>query len=154
MNAEIQLRKCDSDDPTEVWSTLQPSKMHVEPGALYVDSLTLVCARGQLGGEGAIRQDSKTLDFDAWGKGIDLTVLRDVAKLPFRLTGLGDFKLGLSGAMDDPRGRLEITINGGVVDSVAFDNMTARAEFDGRGYRIDHLQVIADATPCGRRAPG
>ncbi len=141
--ATIDVRRVTVTTPSDVWTTVQPSMMHVEPGALYVDSLVLACPRGQLGGEGAIRPDARTLDFDAWGKGIDLTVVRDVAKLPFRLHGNGDFKLGLSGPMDDPRGRLEITIREGIVDSVSFDHMTARAEFDGAGYRIDHLQVVA-----------
>jgi autotransporter translocation and assembly factor TamB len=142
-NARIDVRHVSVTTPTDAWATVRPATMHVEPGALYVDSLVLACERGLLGGEGAIRPDDRTLDFDAWGTGIDLTVLRDVAKLPFRLTGNGDFKLGLSGQIDDPRGRLEITVRGGVVDSVAFDHLTARAEFDGGGYRVDHLQVIA-----------
>lgn len=142
-NAEIDVRRVTVTTPTDVWVTPHPSRMHVEPGEVYIDSLVLVCPRGELGGEGTIRQTSRTLDFDAWGKGIDLTVLGDVAKLPFRLIGKGDFKLGLEGAMDDPRARLEITVRDGVVDSVAFDHMTARAEFDGTGYKIDHLQVIA-----------
>jgi hypothetical protein len=141
-NARIDVRRVTVTTPSDVWTTVQPSVMHVEPGALYVDSLVLACPRGQLGGEGAIRPDARTLDFDAWGKGIDLTVVRDVAKLPFGLHGNGDFKLGLSGSMDDPRGRLEITIREGIVDSVAFDHLTARAEFDGAGYRVDHLQVV------------
>ncbi|HEX6790926.1 MAG TPA: translocation/assembly module TamB domain-containing protein, partial [Candidatus Krumholzibacteria bacterium] len=142
-NATIDVRRVVVSTPSDVWTTTHPSVMHVEPGSLYVDSLVIACPRGELGGDGAIRPDSKTLDFDAWGKGIDLTVVRDVAKLPFRLNGNGDFRLGLSGRMDDPRGRLEITIREGVVDSVAFDQMTARAEFDGSGYRVDHLQVVA-----------
>jgi autotransporter translocation and assembly factor TamB len=142
-NATIDIRRVAVTTPTDQWVTARPGVMHVEPGALYLDSLTMVSARGELGGEGAIRPDARTLDFDAWGKGIDLTVLRDVAKLPFRLNGNGDFKLGLSGSMDDPRGRLEITIRDGVVDSVSFDHMTARAEFDGAAYHVDHLQVIA-----------
>jgi hypothetical protein len=128
---------------TDVWATKHPSQMHVEPGVLYVDSLVMACPRGELGGEGVIRQEAKTLDFDAWGKGIDLSVVRDVTKLPFRLDGKGNFKLGLSGPMDDPRGRIEITIDNGVVDSVAFDNLTARAGFDGHSYTVEHLQVIA-----------
>ena len=142
-NATIDVRKVTITTPRDIWATERTSQIHVEPGALYVDSLTLVCPRGQLGGEGAIRPDARTLEFDAWGKGIDLAVLREMAKLPFQLTGTGNFKLGLSGPVDDPRGRLEVTINDGVVDSVAFDNLTARAEFDGRQYRVDHLQVVA-----------
>lgn len=141
--ATIDVRHITVTTKTDVWATKQPSKMHVEPGVLYVDSLVLACPRGELGGEGVLRDKTKTLEFDAWGKGIDLSVVRDVAKLPFRLEGKGNFKLGLSGKMDDPRGRIEITIENGVVDSVAFDNLTARAGFDGAGYTVEHLQVVA-----------
>jgi autotransporter translocation and assembly factor TamB len=141
--ATIDVRRITVTTTTDVWVTKVPSQMHVEPGVLYVDSLVVACPRGELGGEGVIRQKAKTLDFDAWGKGIDLSVVRDVTKLPFRLTGQGNFKLGLSGAMSDPRGRIEITIDNGVVDSVAFDNLTARAGFDGKSYQVEHLQVVA-----------
>ena len=141
--ATIDVRHITVTTKTDVWATKAPSQMHVEPGALYVDSLVLACPRGELGGEGVLRDKSKTLEFDAWGKGIDLSVVRDVTKLPFRLEGKGNFKLGLSGKMDDPRGRIEITIDNGVVDSVAFDNLTARAGFDGNGYTVEHLQVTA-----------
>jgi hypothetical protein len=141
--ATIDVRHITVTTKTDVWATRGPSTMRVEPGVLYVDSLVMACPRGELGGEGVIRQNARTLDFDAWGKGIDLAVVRDVTKLPFRLTGQGNFKLGLSGPMDDPRGRIEITIDNGVVDSVAFDNLTARAGFDGTGYQVEHLQVIA-----------
>ena len=141
--ATIDVRHVTVTTKTDVWATKAPSKMHVEPGVLYVDSLVMACPRGELGGEGVIRQEANTLDFDAWGKGIELSVVRDVTRLPFRLAGKGNFKLGLSGPMDDPRGRIEITIDNGVVDSVAFDNLTARAGFDGTSYNVEHLQVIA-----------
>jgi hypothetical protein len=142
-NATIDVRRVTITTPTDVWETRQPARMDVEPGTLRVDSLVLVSERGELGGDGTIHQEARTLDFDAWGRNIDLTVLRDVTKLPFRLNGTGSFRMALAGSFDDPRGRLEIAIRDGVVDSVAFDQMTARAEFDGSGYRLDHLQVIA-----------
>lgn len=141
--ATIDVRHVKIATTTDVWTTRAPSRMRVEPGVLYVDSLTLVCPRGELGGEGVIRQLARTLDFNVWGKGINLSVVRDVTKLPFRLAGKGSFKLALDGSIDDPRGRIEITIDNGVVDSVAFDNLTARAGFDGHGYQVEHLQVIA-----------
>ena len=141
--ATIDVRHITVTTPTDVWATKTSSKMHVEPEVLYVDSLVLACPRGELGGQGVLRQKSNTLDFDAWGRGIDLAVLRDVMKLPFRLGGRGNFNLAMSGPMDDPRGKIEVSVARGVIDSVSFDNMTARAGFDGTGYKVEQFRVIA-----------
>jgi len=142
--ATIDVRQVTVTTPTDVWVTKRPSQMHVEPNVLYVDSLVLVCPRGELGGVGEIRgETNQTLDFTAWGRGINLGVVRDVAKLPFRLGGGGDFRLALTGQVEDPRGKLDVSITHGVIDSVAFDSMRARAAFDGSGYRIDRLEVVA-----------
>ncbi|HET6350232.1 MAG TPA: translocation/assembly module TamB domain-containing protein [Candidatus Krumholzibacteria bacterium] len=142
-NAHIEVRNITVTTPNDVWTTPRPSGMEATPGELRVDSLTLVCPRGELGGSGTIRQVDKTLDFEIWGKGINLGVLHDAARLPFRVAGVGRFDMNLSGPVDDPRGRLAVEISHGVVDSVAFDQMKARAAFDGTGYTVDRLTVVA-----------
>lgn len=143
--ATIDVRNITVTTPTDVWTTTHASQMHVEPNVLHVDSLTLACPRGELGGQGVIRgEKNQTLDFTAWGRGINLGVVRDVLKLPFRVDGRGSFKLALSGPVDDPHGHLDVAIAHGVIDSVAFDNMTARAGFDGSSYQVESLQVVAN----------
>ena len=141
--ARIDVRRVVVTTPADVWATTRPSAMYVEPGILRVDSLELTCARGAFGLAGVFHSDEKRMNMTVWGRGINLAVARDAARLPFDLRGTGDFTLVLDGPDDDPHARLDMDVAHGVIDSVTFDKLTAKAAFDGSAYTLDDLLVVA-----------
>jgi hypothetical protein len=140
--ARIDVRHATAATPSDTWHTARPTSLRVAPGVMEIDSLVMVCPRGEIGATGVVRERERTLDLDVWGRGINLAVLRDVGRLPFDVRGTGDFSLLLYGSSEDPRARLVADVREGVVDSVAFDALSLDAAFDGSSYTLNRMLVV------------
>jgi hypothetical protein len=141
--SRIDIRRAEIATPVDTWRTAAPSVVYADEGGVVADSVVFESGRGRFGGAGSYREDTRTLDLSFWGRGVDLSVLRDALRAPIALHGRGDFGLQLEGPEENPRVRLDVDVVRGVIDSVAFDELRGRVVFDGGHYRLGGLQMIA-----------
>lgn len=138
----LNVRRIAIETPRESWTTPHASKVVLDDGTAIIDSLVLSSARGEFGTVGTYRSKEQTLEMHIWGRGARLQLLQEAMRLPIRVEGLGNFDLSLYGETSDPRFDATLSVANGVIDSVEFDRLRARAAFDGAGYRLDQLMVV------------
>jgi len=143
-HSQINVRHVMISTPRETWSTPGPSTVVIHDGTATIDSLVLASGRGEFGVVGTYREKERTIELEIWGRGAKLQLLQEALRLPVRLEGSGDLDLRLYGEVADPRFDLRLAVAHGIIDSVAFDGLMARAAFDGAAYRLDKLVVVTD----------
>jgi hypothetical protein len=141
--SEIQIRHAEILTPVDAWRTVSPTVIHADDDGVVADSVVFESARGRFGGAGTYSELTRSMDLTFWGRGVDLAVLRDGLRLPVQLHGSGDFDLRLDGPEENPRMRLDLDVVHGVVDSVVFDELSARVSFDGTTVRVNRLRMVA-----------
>ena len=142
--SRINVRHASVTTPRETWSTPGPSTVVIDDGTARIDSVVLASGRGEFGVVGTYREKERSMDLEVWGRGARLQLLQEALRLPVRLEGSGDMDLRLYGELDDPRFDLELAVTQGIIDSVAFDRLVARAAFDGAAYRLDRLVAVTE----------
>ncbi len=143
-HSRINVRHASVTTPRETWSTPGPSTVVIDNGTARIDSLVLASGRGEFGVVGTYRERERSMDLEVWGRGARLQLLQEALRLPVRLEGSGDMDLRLYGELADPRFDLELAVTQGIIDSVAFDRLVARAAFDGAVYRVDRLVAVTE----------
>ncbi|HEX5132829.1 MAG TPA: translocation/assembly module TamB domain-containing protein [Candidatus Krumholzibacteria bacterium] len=142
--SRIEIRHAEIATPLDTWRTVAPSSIYADDDGVLADSIVFASGRGQFGGAGSYSERTRTMDLTLWGRGVDLSVLRDALRAPVLLRGRGDFDLLLEGPQENPRTRLDVDVVHGAVDSVGFDELAARLSFDGSVHRLHYLQMIAN----------
>ena len=141
--SRIDIRHAEIMTPADTWRTTAPSVIFADDNGVVADTVEFESGRGRFGGAGSYSERTKSMDLSFWGRGVDLSVLRDGLRAPIALRGRGDFGLDLEGPEENPRVRLDVDVVRGVVDSVAFDELRGQIVFDGTGYRLSRMQMVA-----------
>ncbi len=141
--SRIDIRHAEILTPADNWRTVAPSVIFADDNGVAADTVVFESGRGRFGGAGSYSEATRTMDLSFWGRGVDLSVLRDGLRAPIALRGRGDFALELDGPEENPRVRLDVDVVRGVVDSVAFDELRGRIVFDGQTYRLGGMQMVA-----------
>ncbi len=142
--SRITIRHAEIETPGDSWETDAPSVILADDAGAVIDTVRFSSGRGEFGAAGSYRVRDRTLAMDFWGRDVDLSVLHDAVRSSIPLHGVGDFQLRVDGSQDNPRVSLGLDVRRGVIDSVAFDELNAKASFDGNVYRLDNLRLVAD----------
>jgi hypothetical protein len=142
-SSRIDVRHAEILTPADNWRTVAPSVIFADDDGVMADTVVFESGRGRFGGAGSYSERTKTMDLSFWGRGVDLSVLRDGLRAPILLRGRGDFGLQLEGPEENPRVRLDVDVVHGVVDSVSFDELRGSVVFDGHNYRLSRMHMVA-----------
>ena len=112
-------------------------------GALNLETLRVVPARGELVGAGRVNLRGRSeVEFGATG--MDLNVLRPLLNLQRPLRGTVDFTLQLTGELNDPLVGLSVAATEGGIGPMSFDRLTLQAFYRAGQFNIEHGVIQED----------
>ena len=137
----VDLRHVVVQTPEDLWQLHKPTDVVVDTHQTVLDSIVLRSNGHRLGVTGTYAKDFERVNLRAWGDNLELSILREALRLPFRVEGVGSFRSTIVGAFEEPRIELSVDIAKGAVDSLTFDRFIFDGGYDAHGYRVDRLFV-------------
>lgn len=127
--------------PEQEWINARPGRVLLDGDVVHVDSLIMAADGQEIGGAGRYSVETRMCQFDTWGNGVELALIKEGAKWPFRMSGEGSFEARVKGHIDNPDVVLTARLGVGVIDSLEFDRLSVEAAFDRKGYSLDRFVV-------------
>ncbi len=134
--------------PSETWILAAPAHVRTDAaGDVAVDSMRFVSHAGAVGLVGRWLERDRRIDGWAWGRGVDLRVVRRALAWRIPLEGAAAFRIRALGPLDAPRVEAHARLRRGRVDSVRFDRAEMHARYADGAYRLDRfaLHVRSDS---------